>query len=230
MTSILTLALKDLRLLFRDKMGLFFIVAFPVIMGVFFGLINRSFSSSEGRRAMQVGVVDADDSEMSRLFLAALAETKNIEVKPMERAAAMDQVRKGQLVGFIAIPSGFGETAGVMWLEGPALELGVDPSRQAESGMLQGMMMQAMGRLIQKRFTKPGAMRAQVQNWMANPASQSDMPPETHELLKGMMGRVDEFLGSMDDFSGPARRRRWQRRAENGIGPHRNGGCDAHAG
>ena len=45
MRSILNLALKDLRLLSRDWMALFFIIAFPVIMGVFFGLIGMGFSS-----------------------------------------------------------------------------------------------------------------------------------------------------------------------------------------
>ena len=55
----------------------------------------------------------------------------------------MDRVRRGQLVGMIAIPKGFGETAGILWMEGPAIEVGIDPSRKAESGMLQGMIMQA---------------------------------------------------------------------------------------
>ena len=37
MNPILVMALKDLRLLFRDKLGAFFIIGFPILMGLFFG-------------------------------------------------------------------------------------------------------------------------------------------------------------------------------------------------
>jgi ABC-2 type transport system permease protein len=200
MNSIVTLAIKDIRLLLRDKMGLFFVIAFPVLMGVFFGLINRSFASSEDRRNMQVGVVDEDESEMSGLFLRALSETKSVEVQRTERSEAMDRVRRGQLVGFIGIPRGFGETAGIMWLEGPALELGVDPSRQAESAMLQGMIMQAMGSLIQQRFSRPGSMREQMKQAMANANQDAGLAPEAQAVLNDLFGTVDEFLASMDQY------------------------------
>ncbi len=38
------------------------------------------------------------------------------------------------------------------WVAGPALELGVDPSHKAEAGMIQGLVMQAAGKLTIDRF------------------------------------------------------------------------------
>ena len=45
MNKITVIAIKDLRLLFRDKVGLFFIFAFPVCMGLLFGLVTPGRNS-----------------------------------------------------------------------------------------------------------------------------------------------------------------------------------------
>ncbi len=152
MRSIITLAIKDLRLLARDRLGMFFIVVFPVVMGVFFGLINASFTSEPESGSMAIAIVDRDDSEMSHLFVEKLRDIDAVSAEMMSLDEASHRVRKGKLVGFVEIPKRFGETAGVLWAEGPALKLGVDPARGAEGAMLRGMIMQAMGGLIQHRF------------------------------------------------------------------------------
>ena len=38
MTAVIQMAIKDLRILFRDRLGAFFILVFPILMGLFFGL------------------------------------------------------------------------------------------------------------------------------------------------------------------------------------------------
>lgn len=199
MRTIVTLALKDLRLLLRDRMGLFFIAGFPVIMGLAFGAIGASFSKGpSSSNAMKVGVVDEDDSDMSRRFVHNLGNQGGVEVQPVERAEAADLVRKGKLAGFIAIPQGFGETAGIFWAEAPAIQVGVDPSRQAESGLLQGLIMQAMGELIQHRFTDTAAMRRQFAKTAAGIETDSEIPPARLMLLQGFLAAADVFLGSLE--------------------------------
>ena len=42
MGAVINLALKDLRLLLRDRFGLFWVLAFPLLMALFFGAIFRS--------------------------------------------------------------------------------------------------------------------------------------------------------------------------------------------
>ena len=39
MSRVFSIALKDIKLILRDKMSLFFIVGFPILMGLFFGLV-----------------------------------------------------------------------------------------------------------------------------------------------------------------------------------------------
>ena len=56
MRTIITLALKDLRLLLRDRMGLFFIAGFPVIMGLAFGAIGASFATGPSSSTAMMGI------------------------------------------------------------------------------------------------------------------------------------------------------------------------------
>ena len=49
MNQVLVMAIKDLRLLFRDKLGAFFIIGFPILMGIFFGMVMGGPSSGSGR-------------------------------------------------------------------------------------------------------------------------------------------------------------------------------------
>ena len=50
MRTVLTMAAKDLRLMSRDWLGMFFIIGFPILMGIFFGSIMGSMGGDERRR------------------------------------------------------------------------------------------------------------------------------------------------------------------------------------
>ncbi len=147
MRSILTMAVKDLVLATRDLLGLFFIIGFPVLMGLFFGSMYSGVGE-RGSTKIDLAVVDEDNSPTSEKFVKSLDDNDGVNVDRLARNEAIDRVRRGDLVGLIAIPKGFGETAGLPWLESPPIELGVDPSRQAEGAMLQGLVMKAAGGLM----------------------------------------------------------------------------------
>ncbi len=138
MNRILKMAIKDLRIMSRDKMGAFFILGFPILMGLFFGLIMGGSSSSDNRAKMEVAIVDNDKSDMSRKFIESLQANDSINVTIDQLEAARESVRKGQRVALLVVDKGFGETAGVLWGDPPTIQIGVDPSRSAEAGMLQG--------------------------------------------------------------------------------------------
>ncbi len=74
MRTILTMALKDLTLMRRDWLGMFFVVGFPVLMGVCFGLVVGSVGGGK-RVSLKIAVVDKDESEMSKKFVESLKIT-----------------------------------------------------------------------------------------------------------------------------------------------------------
>jgi ABC-2 type transport system permease protein len=144
-----------------------------------------------------VAVVDEDKSAMSARFLEALDESENVEVKRLAREEASDQVRRGKLVGMVVVPKGFGETAGILWMEGPAIEVGIDPSRKAEAAMLEGMIMQASGKLMMDRFRDAEGMRPLIQNAQREIEDADDIPALTKPLLVQLMKALDSFMESL---------------------------------
>jgi ABC-2 type transport system permease protein len=197
MRSVFLMAAKDLKLISRDWVGMFFIVGFPVLMGVFFGSIMGQ--SSSGSASLSVAVVDEDESEMSAKFIDALTATGNVEVSRLARDEAKNDVRRGKFVGMIAIPKGYGETAGILWEEGPAIQVGIDPSRRAEAGMLNGLIMQASGQLMSARFQDPAALRPFIAEARAQFESAEDLPLVMRPLLSQMMNSLDDFMASLEE-------------------------------
>lgn len=192
--QILTLALKDLKLLLRDRTAAFFILAFPVLMGLFFGMMMGG-SSGSNRGKMSVAIVDEDKSELSQAFIAALARNSSIAVAPADFEAARESVRKAARTGLLVIPEGFHQTAGILWEPQPELQLGVDPARSAEAAMLEGFVMQAMSELIQHRFQNPEAFLPSIaqarQDFAANPT----LDPITRQLGSTMFAALEQFVG-----------------------------------
>ena len=70
------------------------------------------------------------------------------------------------------MPRGFGQAAGRMFYgEPPHVELGIDPSRRAESGMLQGLLMKHGVVRMQQLFSDPAAGQESIA------AARRSLPP-----------------------------------------------------
>lgn len=209
MRTIWLMALKDLKIVRHDKMGLFFIIGFPILMGVLFGLITKSLSDGGGNVQLDVAVVDSDGSTMSQRFVKALRDSGSVTIRPSvegatpeaQREAAINDIRKGKLLAFIGLPRGFGETAGIMWMEGPAIEVGVDPSRAAETAMLHGIIMQAMGELTADRFADPKSMMPMIEQSKQDILKNDNINPAAKAVLGGFMSTLDTFMGSLDQLN-----------------------------
>ena len=197
MRTILTMAMKDLRLISRDWLGMFFIIAFPIAMGIFFGSIMGSMGG--GQATLTVAVVDEDQSPMSERFVSELTSSGNVQVEKLDRAAAMDKVRRGRTVGMIAIPKGFGESAGLPWKKSLPLEVGVDPSHKAESGMLQGNIMQAMAKLMMARFQDPASVKSIIQQARQSIAASQDFPIVVRPAMLQIMDSFDALTKTWED-------------------------------
>jgi ABC-2 type transport system permease protein len=206
MQSIFHMALKDIKLIRRDRMGLFFIVFFPILMGVFFGLMMGGFGSG-GSGKMKIAVVDQDQSDMSAKFVELLVRNESLQVETAAQEAAGESVRKGERVGLILLPAGFGERAGAFWGDPPEVQLGLDPSRNAESAMLQGFVMQAIGGLVGERFQNPQSFRPMIEQ-SREEAESADMSPAQRTLLNGFLDSIESMIQSADQLTSEGDRER----------------------
>ncbi|MEM1184528.1 MAG: ABC transporter permease [Planctomycetota bacterium] len=139
-----TLAIKDLRLLLRDPVGLFFATVFPLAFGVLFGLIYAGGGGGGGE--IDVLALDADGSETSAAFLERLDDSDAIAIEVIENEDdGRRRVRLGEATAFIIVPQGY-ESAikGVFAGEAiPPITGAIDPARVAEAGVLQGVSIAA---------------------------------------------------------------------------------------
>ncbi|MEM7754656.1 MAG: ABC transporter permease [Planctomycetota bacterium] len=140
MRTIWTLARKDLRLLARDPVNLFFVTGFPLVFAILFGMIYSG--GGGGRGEMSVVAVDLDQTAASAALIARLDESDAIGVETIADAEdGQRRVRLGDAVALIVVPAGFEDgIRGVFTgAEVPAITGAIDPSRQAEAGVLEGV-------------------------------------------------------------------------------------------
>ena len=207
MNAIMALATKDLRLLIRDKAGFFFTFFFPLLYAVFFGAIFSGPGTSA--TGMKIVVVDEDDTEGSKKFIRELDDSPELDVEVADRRAATDRVRRGQRVGYVVLPQGFGKARGrVFGGEQVKIETGVDPARKAEAGMLQGILTKYMYQGIQDAFANPDKMHAQINESLAEVQNAQDMDPAAKATLQWFLPMIDRFMRELP--TGQSANRGWQ--------------------
>lgn len=193
MSPILTLALKDLRVLLRDKVAMFFAFGFPIIYAMFFGAIF-SGAGDKPTSKMAIVVADEDKTPESEKFAALLESSDEFAVGRTSRADGENAVRGGRTTAVIVIPVGFGESRRRLFYgEPPQLLVGVDPSRRAESGMITGILTKYMAQGMQDAFADPKKMQQQARDAIAQ-VSDENMNPALRGLLTTFFNQLDTFM------------------------------------
>lgn len=194
MKQLIALALKDLRLMPRNKGGMFFTFGWPILMTVLFGLAFGGGGDGEQGK-VKVAVVDEDNTDGSRHFLKKLEDS--FELFPMAKADAETAVRLGQRTGYIVVTPGFGVASERMFYGAPKeIELGVDPARKAEAGMIEGLLMKHAAADMQKMFTDPAASATMADKALAEiRQAPADRPSQTAPIER-FLGELKTFMGS----------------------------------
>ncbi len=194
MNPILALAWKDIRLLLRDRMGFFFSFAFPLIYAIFFGVV---FSGDSSTDAIPVAMVDEDKSVSSRAFVDTLTASGHLNIVEATREQATKLVRRGKRTAFIALPKGFGEARRQRFSgQTPEIEIALDPARQAEGAMLEGLLMKYMAESLQQTMSDPAVLRAQVQSSLAGIDSANALPESQQTALRSFLAQFDTLVAS----------------------------------
>jgi len=197
MRTLLALASKDLLLLWRDRFGLFWVLAFPLLMALFFGAIFSG--GSDSRAAMKIVAVDQAQSEASRHFLARLDSSDALTVVSAEIDSARTLVRQGKAVAYVIVAEGFGSLEQMFsGSEQSSLIVGIDPSRKAETGYLQGLLTEAWFSLVQAQFFNPSTARPRLDTLIASVTGDTAMQADQRNALTDFFGSMQTFLAEVD--------------------------------
>ncbi|XOV74109.1 MAG: hypothetical protein ACFHWZ_10985 [Phycisphaerales bacterium] len=111
MSPVLSIALKDLRLMLRDRPGLLFTVLFPLLFGLFFGAIYADSATGERRPlAVALTVEAAEDPGWAEDFARALESNPRLDVRRLPDPGATDgALRSGAVLAELRVPAEFGE-------------------------------------------------------------------------------------------------------------------------
>ena len=216
MRAILAIAINDLRLLARDKAALFFTLGFPVLFALFFTMIMRGMSGG-GSAAMEIAVVDLDTSAASAALVGDMKKDESLKVaEPEGLEAGRTLVRRGKVAALVIVPKGFGGQMGGLFAgQTMKLEAEVDPSRQAEAGLLTGKLNQLAFKQMSSAFTDPGQMDKAIEN--ARKALAGSVDDETP--------RGKAFGGFFDSLGGLSRElSQMQAESKDGTGTGGGGG------
>ena len=142
-----------------------------------------------------MALADEDQTPASRDFAASLAKGGHFEVQSVNRAQAVDLVRHGKLAAGLILPKGFGEASlRLFYGAPPQIEVWMDPSRKAESGMIQGLLFQSAAQLMQKKMSDQGAMRGSIRDALADLKNATTMDPRERASLLRFLGGLDSVL------------------------------------
>ncbi len=158
MRRIAAMAAKDIHILFRDRLGFFFTVFFPLMMAIFFGAMFANLG--RGPENIPVALVDQDRSPGSERFAARLEAAEAIRLERMPHEQALDQVRRGQTAVVVTLGPGFGAALDNPFQTTPEVDLGVDPTRFAVAGMVRGILLEAAGAELQDLMGDPARVLA----------------------------------------------------------------------
>lgn len=200
MKEVWALAKKDLALLLNDKVGFFFVFFFPLVYAIFFGVIMSQMGG--GLDALPIAVVDEDGTAESAAFVQTLREAPEVEVTEADRSRAEKLVRSNQRAAYVVLRKGFGESRRRMfWSQTATIELGIDPSRQAEAGMLQGVLMQYAFEGMRELFNNPASIQETIRADIASVQHDPSIAPDRRAVLSAFLGSLDAFLGAIPSLS-----------------------------
>lgn len=207
MSTITALARKDIRLMLRDRAGFFFTFFFPLIMALFFGVMFSGDGGGGGNHKLRIAVVDEDRTAGSAAFVERLQAADDLDVLiAPSREEAFDMVRRNaeDRTAYVVLPPGFGAAREQIFSgETTTLLLGVDPSRKAEAGMLEGVMTRYAFEQFQSALSDPDAMRDQVRRSLVAVEADTAMSPASRELLRNFLVSVDTFSTGLSATTAP---------------------------
>ena len=221
--------------LWRDRVVMLLTFALPIaffsiFVGIFGGMVS---GGGGGTSKVKVAVVDEDQSDGSKRFVAALKKEESLLVwmgpkpaegqtfKPYDRAAASALVKEGNVGAAVVIPRGFGATFGTFGGDAVPVDLIQDAQRdpiapQMVAGLMQkAAMMGAPDVMIEKgleQFDKYAGgltdqQRAAMDKWLPMLREDLDRNDATRQATGGAAATAPdgEQKSALSGFQGMVR-------------------------
>ena len=203
MKAVLHLALKDLKLLSRDKFGMFWGARLPAhLRPVLRGHLQL-------RRRRRDGGDEHRGHRRRSVHRVGCLRRQARRIGGPQRQPGTDGGRSGGR-GASRPSRRLRASSGGVWQQPgipvrrrrvggeSSLVVHVDPARKAEAGYLQGMIMEAMFTSLRDRFMDQEWSQAQVQGQLDQLRDSESIDPVQKMILMAFMNSLNSFLGEFD--------------------------------
>jgi len=103
----------------------------------------------------------------------------------------------------VVLKKGFGAARErLFWGDPPKVELGVDPARRAEAGMLQGVLTKYAAEGLQGVFKNPSKMRHQIKETLDTLRTAQNLPGERRNSITQFLQELERFVADNPAESG----------------------------
>jgi ABC-2 type transport system permease protein len=139
-------------------------------------------------------VTDLDQSIASAAFVQRMDDVDELRVTRMPETEAREATRKGNKVAYIILPEGFGSAYSSLFSGGtPEVILGVDPSRKAEAGMLEGVMMKLGVERFENALSGAGGLANTLDESIKSISEDESMPADWKSLLGQFLPQIKQL-------------------------------------
>jgi len=199
MRASLVLALKDLRLLSRDRAAAFFTFVFPLAIALFFGYV---FSGTTAE-PMRVAAFVESASPAADTLVRALSEDGAFVLNRVEsREDGERLVRSGTAAALVVVPKSYSEGVdGMLTGAGPHLGLVVDPSRRAEGSMLVGKVHEVGFRTVFSSMADPAQFGRALDRMEAS-LKDSELSASDQLAIRVALGRARSMAAKSSKDAG----------------------------
>lgn len=199
MRASFVLALKDLRLLSRDRAAAFFTFVFPLAIALFFGYV---FSGTTAE-PMRVAAFVESASPAADTLVRALSEDGAFVLDRVEsREEGERLVRSGSAAALVVVPASYAAGVdGMLTGAGPHLGLVVDPSRRAEGSMLVGKVHEVGFRTVFSSMADPAQFGRALDRMEAS-LKASDMSSSDQLAIRVALGRARSMAAKSSQDAG----------------------------
>ncbi len=141
MHALRALVMANLRSFLRDRLALFWTIAFPILFVILFG----SIFSSSGPSTFDTGWVDQDGTPAAAGLRQGFASTGLLELRDETLDEALAAMREGDLSAIIVVPAGTGAAMSTPGASPVSLQVYTDPSQQTTSATVIQVVSQVVG-------------------------------------------------------------------------------------
>lgn len=173
-----SIAVKEWKLLFKEKGTFFWLLLMPVLFIVLFGSVLNGLGDS----TVSVPYIDMDKTNGSQQFLTTLGEKsgyKLVEKQAGEMNDQLSRIQDGKEAALLVLPKGFGDGLGSKDGAQAAIELYSDPSSQTVAPLRATLENIANGlreNKLQSALKSAGESDAELKNTLASPLRIDDKP------------------------------------------------------